>query len=418
MNCRKILPVLLVLFCLSCKNKSEITHTKSSEIISKIPVMETSKESSLAKVWIDSSTGHKVEKLVNREGDNRSFYFHNNPFLKSEDGKDDLMVFSGNTETGSQYFSINLKTKEIDQITNKPGRKRGEIVGAKTRKVYYMVNDSVFATHIDTHQTEFIYKFDDEVIGSVTTLNADETLLGGALITKEENEIFRKNPSKSSYFDKIYEAKLERSLITLDVKTGELTNIYSENAWLNHIQFSPTDPDLLMYCHEGPWHKVDRIWTINIKTKQNHLMHKRSVEREIAGHEFFSRDGNTIWFDLQIPRSVTFYLAGKNIETGEETRYGLKRDEWSIHYNISPDQNTFAGDGGDPGQVARAEDGMWIYHFKPKGDSLISTKLVNMKNHDYDLEPNVHFSPEGKQIIFRANFEGSSQIYAVDIKKH
>ena len=31
--------------------------------------------------------------------------------------------------------------------------------------------------------------------------------------------------------------------------------------WLNHLQFSPTDPTLLMFCHEGPWHKVDRIWT-------------------------------------------------------------------------------------------------------------------------------------------------------------
>lgn len=40
-----------------------------------------------------------------------------------------------------------------------------------------------------------------------------------------------------------------------------------------------------------------------------------------------------------------------------------------------------------------------------------------MKNHDYKLEPNVLFSPDGNQIIFRANFEGSSQIYAVDIKK-
>jgi oligogalacturonide lyase len=32
--------------------------------------------------------------------------------------------------------------------------------------------------------------------------------------------------------------------------------------WLNHVQFSPTDPTLMMFCHEGPWHKVDRIWTI------------------------------------------------------------------------------------------------------------------------------------------------------------
>ncbi|UKM63853.1 oligogalacturonate lyase family protein [Flavobacteriaceae bacterium GSB9] len=408
----------LAVVCIACKSKTnEVASGSNTSKMEHPLVMETGKESSLAKVWVDSTTGHKIEKLVNRAGSNRSFYFHNNPFLKSEDGKDDLMVFTGSSETGSQYFSINLNTKTVDQITDKPGRKRGEIVGAKTRKVFYMVKDSVFATHIDTHETEFIYKFDSEVIGSVSTLNADETLLGGALITKEENEIFKRNPSKSSYFDKIYEAKLERSLITIDLETKQLNNIYSENAWLNHIQFSPTNPNLLMYCHEGPWHKVDRIWTIDIKTRQNQLMHKRTVDREIAGHEFFSHDGTTIWFDLQIPRSITFYLAGKHLDSGEETRYALKRDEWSIHFNISPDQKTFAGDGGDSGQVARAKDGMWIYHFTPKGDSLVSRKLVNMKNHDYDLEPNVHFSPNGKQIIFRANFEGTSQIYAVDIKK-
>lgn len=415
----KTLLLFLISISFSCKGKpSKLDTAKDAKTNSvQIPVMQTSKASSLAKAWIDSTTGHKIEKLVNRTGDNRSFYFHNNPFLKSEDGNSDLMIFSGNTETGNQFFSVNLKTKAIAQITTKEGNKRGEILGEKTRKVFYMVQDSVFATHVDTHKTEFIYKFNDDVIGAVTSLNADETLLGGALITKEENDIFKKNPKKSDYFDKIYEAKLERSLITININTKKINNIYSENAWLNHIQFSPTDPDLLMYCHEGPWHKVDRIWNINIKTKKNEIIHKRTVYREIAGHEFFSPDGNTIWFDLQIPRGETFYLAGKNLETGKETRYGLKRDEWSIHFNISPDQKTFAGDGGDEGQVAHAKDGMWLYHFMPKGDSLVSTKLVNMKNHDYDLEPNVHFSPDGAQIIFRANFEGSSQIYAVEIKK-
>lgn len=415
----KTLLLFLILTSFSCKGKlTKSDAAKDAKTTSiQIPIMQTSKASSLAKVWIDSTTGHKIEKLVNRAGDNRSFYFHNNPFLKSEDGNSDLMIFSGSTETGNQFFSVNLKTKNIDQITTRKGHKRGEILGKKTRKVFYMIQDSVFATHIDTHKTEFIYKFSNDVIGSVTSLNADETLLGGALITKEENDIFKKNPKKSDYFDKIYEAKLERSLITINVNTKEFNSIYSENAWLNHIQFSPTDPDLLMYCHEGPWHKVDRIWNIHIKTKKNELIHKRTVYREIAGHEFFSPDGNTIWFDLQIPRGETFYLAGKHLDTGEETKYALKRDEWSIHFNISPDQKTFAGDGGDEGQVAHAKDGMWLYHFTPEGDSLVSTKLANMKNHDYDLEPNVHFSPDGKQIIFRANFEGSTQIYAVDIEK-
>src|SRR5690606_13328050 len=134
---------------------------------------------------------------------------------------------------------------------------------------------------------------------------------------------------------------------------------------LNHVQFSPTDASLLMFCHEGPWHKVDRIWTINVETGAIQLMHRRTMDREIAGHEFFSPDGKKIWFDLQQPRSVTFYLAAADVQTGAEMKYALQRDEWSIHFNSSPDQQLFAGDGGDPGQVAKAQDGQWIYLFRP-----------------------------------------------------
>jgi oligogalacturonide lyase len=195
-----------------------------------------------------------------------------------------------------------------------------------------------------------------------------------------------------------------------------LKKLFTDSAWLNHIQFSPTDPDLLMFCHEGPWHKVDRIWTININTKEVKLMHKRTVNMEIAGHEWFAPDGKTIWFDLQQPRSVTFYVAGSNVQTQAEKRYALTRNEWSIHFTISPDQKLFAGDGGDSGQVAKAKDGRYIYLFTPAGDSMKSQRLVDMKNHNYKLEPNVHFSPDGKWIIFRANFEGHTDVYAVEIK--
>ncbi|MFV5688049.1 oligogalacturonate lyase family protein [Flavobacterium sp. ZT3R25] len=412
MRTHKIVLAIVILFCFSCKEKQSTISNQS-----KIPVLETSKESSLATVWIDSETGHKIEKLIDRKGNNSSFYFHNNPFLPTKNKKGWLMVFYGSTPNGSQLFTIDLKTKNIVQITNKSGSKSGEIVGDKTRKVYYRINDSIFATHIDTHETTFIFKFPTDKMGSITTLNADETMLGGVISSKEEQEIMKKYPEKKDFFDRIYDAKLERTLITIDVANGSLKELFSEKSWLNHEQFSPTDPKLLMYCHEGPWHKVDRIWNVNIDTKNKEIIHKRTIEREIAGHEFFSPDGKTIWFDLQIPRGETFYLAGKNLKNGEEKRYALQRDEWSIHYNIAPDLKSFAGDGGNDGQVAHAKDGRWIYHFIPKGDNMVSTKLVNMKNHNYKLEPNVHFSPDGKLIIFRANFEGNSQIYAVAIDK-
>ena len=139
---------------------------------------------------------------------------------------------------------------------------------------------------------------------------------------------------------------------------------------------------------------------------------------EIAGHEWFAPDGKTIWFDLQLPKGETFFVAGADLKTGIEKRYAVTRDEWSIHFNISPDQQLFCGDGGNEGQVARAKDGMWIYLFTPDADKFKSEKLVNMKHHNYRLEPNVHFSPDGKWIIFRANFEGVENVYAVEIKNN
>ena len=251
----------------------------------------------------------------------------------------------------------------------------------------------------------------------ITTLNADESLLAGTFSAPEKDSILKTNPEKSDFFRLIFEARLPHTLFTINIETGELRFIHSDTAWLNHVQFSPTDPNMLMFCHEGPWHLLDRIWLINIQEQKPRLMHKRTVENEIAGHEFFSRDGNKIWFDLQIPKGEVFYLASADVKTGNEMKYSLKRDEWSIHFNISPDQQIFAGDGGDTKQVAKAKNGKWIYLFKPSGDSLQSERIVDMSNHDYDLEPNIHFSPEGKLIIFRANFEGSSQVYAVDISK-
>ncbi|HZE83228.1 MAG TPA: oligogalacturonate lyase family protein, partial [Puia sp.] len=219
------------------------------------------------------------------------------------------------------------------------------------------------------------------------------------------------------FFNRIFEAHIPHTLFMIDVWNGELKKIRTEGTWIGHVQFSPTDPALLMFCHEGPWHLVDRIWTIDIRTNEAKLMHQRTVTNEIAGHEFFSPDGKSIFFDWQIPKGQTFYLGNVDVRTGKEMKYAMTRDEWSIHFTVSPDRSLFAGDGGDSGQVAKAKNGRWIYLFTPAGDHFESEKLVNMKGQFYKLEPNVHFSPDAKWVIFRANFEGKEEVYAVELKK-
>jgi oligogalacturonide lyase len=373
------------------------------------PLEETGPNKAMPNEWIDQDTHHKVVRLSRKDGNNGSFYFHNNPFIGNR------MMFYSTDETGKWLYTVDLKTLRLTRVSKTTGN--SEIVGHHSKSVYFQSHDSVFNTSIGTGKTRLVYVFPTDFKGNISTLNANETLLAGGWASDEQREISRKYPEKRDYFDRIFDAHLPNKLFTIDLKTGQLKVIHTENTWLGHIQFSPTDPDLLMFCHEGPWQKVDRIWTIRMKSGEVRLMHKRTVDNEIAGHEFFSPDGKTILFDWQIPKGQTFYLGEVDVVTGAEKKYALTRDEWSIHFNVSSDERLFCGDGGDAGQVAHAKDGRWLYLFRPDGDHFVSERLVNMKDQNYRLEPNVHFSPDGKWVIFRANFEGKEEVYAVECKK-
>jgi oligogalacturonide lyase len=382
-----------------------------------IPVLQTG-GNKMPDEWIDKNTGHEIIKLSRREGNNNSFYFHNNPFLKTQDGKGTEMIYYGSTQNSNQLFVVNLQNYKNEQVTHFNGKISGEILGHKNRDAYFQSGDSVFSVNIDSHKLSLLYVFPENFKGHIATVNMDETLLAGVWSSGAARDILKRYPEKSGFFNRIYDAHIPHVLFTINLQTKELTKIDSEDTWLNHEQFSPVDPDLLLYGHEGPWDKVDRTWLINVKTQEKKLLHKRTVKGEINGHEWWSPDGKRVWFDLQIPRSVTFYLGGVDVKTGEEKRYQLQRNEWSIHFNLSPDEKLFCGDGGDSTQVARAKGGMWIYLFHPEGEHLQSEKLVDMRYQKYrGIEPNVHFSPDGKWVIFRANFEGHNDIYAVKLEK-
>jgi len=175
------------------------------------------------------------------------------------------------------------------------------------------------------------------------------------------------------------------------------------------------------------------------------------MNMEIKGHEFYAADGKSVWYDLQTPQSGVFWLAGVDLTTGHRTWYNHKREEWSVHYNNSPNGKLFAGDGTGLNIVAAYSmdgqrldppgNGQWIYLFRPvlvekKSGPILtdgkvygndkdlidvgylkSERLVDLFRHDYKLKPNLTFTPDGKWIIFRLNMHGITHTYAVEIAK-
>jgi oligogalacturonide lyase len=387
--------------------------------------------------WVDKDTGHRVVRL-SRDSGTASLYFHQNAY--SADGKKLVVTNPRGIAT------INLETRAIDQVVE--GRVNILVTGRKTGDIYYTRDGAIFATNLDSHATREVAKIPTQAgRGGAIAVNADETVLVGIAADPDGKAVPRKPPSDipsgdAGSLEANWASGAPRMLYTIDIKTGQFHKVHAENDWTNHLQMSPTDPGLIMFCHEGPWHYVDRIWNIRTDGSALKLMHERTMNMEIAGHEFFSGDGKMVWYDLQTPKSGVFWVAGVDLATGHRTWYNLQREEWSVHYNVSRDGKLFAGDGGGPSSVAaRGPDGkvlsppgngQWIYVFRPvmaRGSSfrdkkdLIdvgyfqSERLVNLSKHDYRLEPNVTFTPDGKWIVFRSNLFGPTHVFAVEIAK-
>jgi oligogalacturonide lyase len=367
------------------------------------------------KEWIEP-TGHRVVRLTSDAGGS-SFYFHQNGYTE----KGDKLIIS----TKGGLAAIDLKSRKIDLVVE--GKAGSVVVGKKSRTIYYTRGGSIYATNIDTKATRKIATFPAEYGGgSGLAVNADETLLAGSAVDKNGKAEPKGKVPAGKGLESRWAQGLPMIVYTVDIKSGEFKRIHGSTDWLNHVQFSPTDPGLILFCHEGPWHKVDRVWTVRTDGKELKKVHTRTIDREIWGHEFFGQDGKTIWFDLQTPRSKEFWLAGVVLATGEKVRYRVERENWSVHYNVSPDGKLFAGDGGGPSSVAaqnpdgsplKGGNGQWIYLFTPKAGKLEAERLVDLSKHNYKTEPNVTFTPDGEWIVFRANMHGPTHVYAVEVKK-
>jgi oligogalacturonide lyase len=408
-------------------------------------VLRLHSASELPTEWIDPDTGHRVIRLSAEPG-STGLYFHQNAYTP----QGDKLIF----DTPSGIAVVDLATlgvKPVEIAIVVPGA-RAVAAARKTREVYFVRfagsasrSGTLYAANLDTREVREV-KF-----ARGSTINCDETF-SVATVTQEDPtgktprpapriikpQIERMFPGKKMEEltpDQRYAVDKEDGLaaglvnpscqafVFTNLKTGEQKTVGYQYAWLNHLQFSPTDPNLLLYCHEGTWHEVDRIWTIRTDGSEQRLMHKRTMDMEIAGHEFWSYDGKTIWFDLQTPRSEQFWLAGVNLSTGQETRYKLERDWWSIHINVSRDGKIFAGDGGDSTQAAFAKDGMWINLFRPQPDGTLQReRLVNMSKQNYvtgrgGVEPNVRITPDGKWVVFTGNVFGARHVYAVEVAR-
>ena len=204
--------------------------------------------------WIDADTGHRVVQLSTEPG-SESLYFNLNPF--TPDGK--RMVIT----TSNGIALVNLETRAVEKII--AGHVHIIMVGRKTGKIYFgetriengVANRLVCSLDPNTKVIAEILKLKRGQ--EVSTVNADETLLGGTFIERNDwgtNDYFDGGPNrrndiqtqdiqrgkKGTMMEQRLAKRYPMELFFYNIATGKTKKVNRSTDWLGHLQFSPTDP--------------------------------------------------------------------------------------------------------------------------------------------------------------------------------
>jgi oligogalacturonide lyase len=394
--------------------------------------------------WRDPTSHTRVVNLTSGFDSANVFYFHQNIF--SADG--DLMLFSGRRGGDQGYFALSLRTGEIRQLTHQTGQHL--VVLPHRRSAAFDRGDDVFLLNLDSGETRKIATVPHGLLdqGAGFGFTADESKLLFAYcdqLAEEHAQLVAAKPKmEDPHLRRVdwvaaYEhMQRHNAIYSVDIDSGKVAVVFQdhENNWLGHVQGSPTNPNLALFIHEGfvTVHIQNRLRLLDLTTGQVTMPRTGPLETEGITHEFWDRDGESVWYDI----SSAGAIAHLDVKTGVETRYSYggvsvapssyggvavaasdRSNNRSIHYAIGPGAKWAVGDG-----FQHTNPWLCIYRLDQRNPQTQEVPVVRICDFSptYEnpkaeyIEPNPHLTPDFRWIVLTVHLKGTANnVYAVEI---
>lgn len=378
--------------------------------------------------YTDPKSGRKITQLT-KSGLTFHMYFTDNAF---DIGGKKVYVLSNKGNGGEIFniFEIDTETGEMTQLTEE--QPNGITIGNFTKTpdseyICYIVNKkTVKILHTPTGEIRTIYEEADNMIVHTASISCDKKTVG--FLRDEDVEVLPDGgPNYAGFRDKMYAIK-EGRIACVGMDGTGFHDIFRDTTWINHFQFSPTDPNLAMFCHEGPWNEVlQRIWMIDMKNGRVWPCFRQGAG-DCVGHEFWLRNGDIVFdnrrdghdgtisvtkeqcFAKEVPASGKTPYFGFADRTGKVYRT-VEMPYYCNHYIANQDASLFAGD--------NVED---IVLIKPAKDGS-SAEIMTLANHNTTWKyqrSHCHptFSWDGSKILYAADTDDENcNLFLVDVPK-
>jgi len=176
------------------------------------------------------------------------------------------------------------------------------------------------------------------------------------------------------------------------------------NVLISHAQFCPGDSDLILYCHEGPWHKVQRMWLVRRDGTDCRPLYLQA-HNEGVGNAFWGDSGQTVYFTLHGGRAPQGLWAISR--SGGEPRCVLA-GATRAHGTVSPEEDIFVVD-----ELFGDRDHLWVA-YKGSWEPTMLCRTGSSWSNEM-LHPHPRFLPTGKAVLFTSDRTGSGELYMVSV---
>ncbi|MCC7491992.1 MAG: hypothetical protein IT204_06605 [Fimbriimonadaceae bacterium] len=361
----------------------------------------------------DPLTGRPVTKLT--DDGVRSWYpYFTQPVLHGQ-----RLLVSREVAGRVQAHLLDLTSGQLVQISDLPNGVAGHnSTWLPGREVVCVCSgQQVYRIDLATFQAEVIHTVNEGYRASILSPSFD-----GQTVTFAVAEVLQTNTFTGFQYSDFYERLFRRPsclIFRVEVDSAKSSCLWGEREWISHVNVSPTEPNWVVFCHEGPWEQVQRLWTLNAATHQATPILDRGRYVSRSGHETFLDDGRLLVQFSQRMTPTAKDWVHYNVVTDvleHEARFYRFPGGMPSHIQANHVGTRFVG---DCCRLPDVPQGQGVLAVIDHGDDEMC-HLTPLCRHDTSWQdqpshPHPVFTLDDRQILFNSDRGGSVGVYRVDV---
>ena len=352
--------------------------------------------------YTDSSSGREITRLTGYLG--HSWV----------DGATALVLKSERENRGN-YFRYGLATGELVQLTDFSERRLFEgCLSPATNRLYYWLGATLWELRLDDLHEQPVSEVAAPMhptYGSQINVTADGRYVCALLMER--------GVAGEARSAELFELRPRSQLVRIDVAGGGSEVLHEDRRYITHVNTSPTRSDLLTFCHEGPWARVEqRIWGLNLDTREVWPIRPQRGEYSVIAEHWFA-DGERIGF-----RS--------HLRAANDTRFGHIRWDNRDHVETvvpaycrhfhSLDGSLVVGDGSPvyllPAMLNSTVTWPYILLYRAHGGAWEAPRILAYHGSTFNGQrshPHPRLTPDGRHVLYTSDVSGYANLYLAPV---